>query len=111
MKTLVDTEIKPFCNLHLWSDIEPYEVVEVINPKKVLIRKMDAVLKVAPKTYHVGGFAAHCEDNMSQRWKCTSNPEYPLEGITLTKNGWGKTGSHGLYRMSETPQKFYDYNF
>ena len=106
-----NTDIKPFCNLHLWTDVEPYEVVKVVSPKKVMIRKMDAVLKVAPQTFHQGGFAAHCEDNYSQRWECTSNSEYPFETITLTKKGWGKPGSHGRYKMSDKPVKFYDYNF
>lgn len=29
---MVDFNIKPFWNLHLWTDVEPYEVVEVVSP-------------------------------------------------------------------------------
>lgn len=107
METANRFEIKQYCNLHLWSDIEPCEVVEVISPRKVRIRKMDAVIKTAPKEFHSGGFSGNFSDNDEQRWECKSNPENLTEVITLTKNGWGG----GRYRMSDKPVKFYDYNF
>lgn len=100
-------KIRKYCNQYFHTDIEPWEVVEVITHKKVLIRKMDSVIKSAPKEFHQGGFSGNFSDNDEQRWECKSNPENLTEVITLTKNGWGG----GRYRMSDKPVKFYDYNF
>lgn len=100
-------KIRKYCNLHLFTDIEPNEVVEVVSEKKVRIRTMDAVIQSAPKDFHKGGFSGNFADNNEQRWDCVSNPENPIETITLTKKGWGG----GRYRMSDEPRKFYDYNF
>lgn len=100
-------KIRKYCNLHLFSDIEPCEVVEIISKRKVKIRKMDAVIKTAPKDFHAGGFSGNFSDNDQQRWECVSNSENEIEVITLTKNGWGC----GRYKMSDQPRKFYDYNF
>ncbi len=101
----METEIKKYCNEHHWTDIDPNEVVEIISPRKVAIRQMDAVLAKSP-VQHIGGFCAHTE-NDTQEWECVSNPEYPVQIITLTKKGWGG----GRFRMSDSPRKFYDYNF
>lgn len=99
--------IRKYCNQYFHTDIEPWEVLQVISEKKVLIRKMDAVIKSAPKEFHAGGFSGNFSDNDEQRWECKSNPENYTEVITLTKNGWGG----GRFRMSDKPVKFYDYNF
>ena len=107
METANRFEIKQYCNRVYHTDIDPCEVVRVINPRKVVIRKMDAVLKAAPKDLHEGGFMGNFSDNDSQKWECVSNPENPEYEITLTKKGWGG----GCYRMSDKPVKFYDYNF
>lgn len=97
--------IRTYCNYHGYSDIDPNEVVRVISHRKIEIRQMDAVLAQAP-IQHIGGFCANTE-NDTQRWECVSNPNNPVEIITLTKKGWGQ----GRYRMSDVPKKFYDYNF
>lgn len=99
--------IRKYCNLHLHTDIEPNEVIEVISPKKVKIRRMQSVQKVAPKEFHEGGFLGNFADNQSQQWECVSDPEGETEIIRLTKRGWGG----GRYRMNDEPKKFYDYNF
>lgn len=98
--------IRKYCNYHGYSDIDPCEVIEVISPRKVIVRQMDAVLVEAPKTFHKGGFLGHTE-NDEQRWKCESNESNQTIVLTLTKKGWGQ----GQYRMSDEPRKFYDYNF
>lgn len=99
-------EIKSFCNLHLYTDIEPYEVVQVINPKKVVIRPMHAT-KISEMKFVSGGFAGHCTNNFDQKWSFESLPDAQTITITLTKKGWGQ----GMHRMSDKPIKFYDYNF
>lgn len=97
--------IRKYCNYHGYSDIDPNEVVRIISPRKIEIRAMDSVLKASP-TAHLGGFLAHTE-NDTQKWECVSNPNNPVETITLTKKGWGQ----GRFRMNDNPVKFYDYNF
>lgn len=101
------TKIRAFCNRHLYSDIEPYEVVKVISQTCVEIRRMDTEQTVFPKHFFIGGFSAHCADNYSQDYKYTSNPENGTRRIRLGKKGWDR----GNHIMSETPINFYDYNF
>lgn len=98
-------KIRKYCNLHSGSDIEPNEVLKVVDENRVIIRKMDAVLKHVP-SHTIGGFAAHYENN-EQRWICVSNPENETKLLILRKKGWGG----GKYQMSDKPFKFYDYNF
>lgn len=99
-------EIKQYCNRYAYSDVYPCEVVKVISPRKVLLRRMDTVLKQKAVMEGVGGFAANF-DNYTQRWEYVSNPENTVFEITLTKKGWG----NGSYKMSDKPIMFYDYNF
>jgi hypothetical protein len=101
------TKIRPFCNEHGWSDVEPYEVVRVISANCVEVREMIAEQIVFPKEFHVGGFAAHCADNYNQSYKYTSDPSRPTIKIRKGKKGW----ANGKFRMSNGPIKFYDYNF
>lgn len=100
-------KIRKYCNQHLFSDIEPYEVIKVFNSKRVLLRRMDAELIKPPKEFHPGGFLGNYSDNNSQRWECKSNPDNETFEIRLSMYGWGR----GRYIMSDKPIKFYDYNF
>lgn len=102
---LFKLKIRKYCNYHGYSDIDPYEVVRVISPRKIEIREMGQKLIESPVQF-AGGFCAHTE-NQTQKWECFSAPEFPTRIITLVKAGWGK----GQYRMSDVPCKFYDYNF
>jgi len=98
-------KIRKYCNRHGYSDIEPFEVVRVLSPRKIEVRMMEAKLITAP-IQHLGGFLAHTE-NDTQKWECISIPENSIREITLTKKGWGR----GEFRMSDEPRNFYDYNF
>jgi len=100
------SEIKEFCNLHLYTDIEPYEVVQVINPKKVVIRALHAT-RISEMEFVPGGFAGHCTNNYAQKWAYESLPNANTITITLTKKGWGQ----GRFKMNHNPIKFYDFNF
>lgn len=97
--------IRKYCNYHGYSDIDPCEVIEVVSPRKVIVRQMDAILTQSP-VQHIGGFCANTE-NDTQCWECKSNESNQVIVLTLTKKGWGQ----GQYRMSNEPKKFYDYNF
>lgn len=102
---LFRNRIRKYCNYHGYSDIDPCEVIEVVSPRKIIVRQMDAVLTQSP-VQHIGGFCANTE-NDTQRWECKSNESNQTIVLTLTKKGWGQ----GQYRMSDSPRKFYDYNF
>lgn len=104
-----------YLNEILHSDINPYEVVEMITPNKWLIRKLDTNLKSEAKkkiqdSFCPGGFAGHV-DNDCQEWDISVNENNPL--ITVfrgRKNKHFKIGSISM-SMSHSPIKIYDFNF
>jgi len=101
-----------YANYIGYSDVEPYEVVNVISDKTVEIRAMDAVQDPSVKMNFVpGGFSAVCTNIGDQKWNITSNPENKVFRIRLSKNkGW--KDAHGRrFQLSDSPRKFYDYNF
>ena len=105
------SEIKKYANLHLFTDIEPYEVVRKISDMTVEIRKMDYVQTKFPKEFHKGGFSGYYSDNEAQEYEYSSNPENKVVRIRYSKSrkGWFR----GSFRhiMSDKPRRFYDYNF
>lgn len=94
-----------------YSDVDPYEIVRVVSPKTLDIREMDAERDESVKLeWAVGGFAGHCINQREQKWNITSNTENRVVRIRLGKQGW--KDAHGRrYNLSDTPVKFYDYNF
>lgn len=99
-----------YANFIGYSDVEPYEVVRVVSDKCLEIRAMDAVKDESVKTqFVVGGFSA-VSDN-AQKWIITSNPANEVIRIRANKKkGWAnKYGQR--FSLSDTPCKFYDYNF
>ena len=113
MKTLetkksekIENPILEYCNLHLYTDVLPYEVVQIINNKKVVLRPMHAT-RISEMEFVSGGFAGHCINNYGQKWSYESLPDAETITITLTKKGWGQ----GSYRMNDKPIMFYDFNF
>ena len=78
------TEFK-FANRHGYSDCEPYEVVEVINDKKMVIREMDCTQLPWKKDWHEGGFAGHVANQHEQKWKIESN----YKNVNKRPNGAG----------------------
>ncbi len=104
-----------YLNEILYSDINPYEVVEMITPNKWVIRKLDTTLKSEAKkkiqdSFCPGGFAGHV-DNDCQEWEISVNENNPL--ITVfrgRKNKHFKIGSMPM-SMSHSPIKIYDFNF
>ena len=101
-----------YANHISWSDIEPFEVVKVISDKTIEIREMDAELDNTWKPdFIVGGFAAHCANQREQRWNIKSNETYPTIRIRLSKNRGWRDSNGRKFVLSESPRKFYDYNF
>ena len=104
-----------YLNEMLYSDVNPYEVVEMITPNKWVIRELHTALKPeARKNIHEsfcpGGFAGHV-DNDCQEWDITVNEKNPL--ITVfrgRKNRYFKIGGMPM-SMTLSPIKIYDFNF
>lgn len=101
------TKIRKYCNMHLYTDIEPFEVVKIISDKTIEVRPMIAEITKRPSDFYAGGFAGHYADNYSQEWSFKSNPNAKTTRIRLGKKGW----NNGHFVMSDTPRKFYDFNF
>jgi len=100
-----------YANHYGYSDVTPYEIIRTISAKTLEVREMDTQRDTSVKLdFHVGGFAAHCSNQRDQKWTITSNPTNYVVRIRLGKLGW--KDAHGRkYGLSDTPRKFYDYNF
>lgn len=100
-----------YFNFHGWTDIEPYELVNVISPKCVEIKAMKSELDPGWKPEWVpGGFSAICTNQASQRWSISSDPAALVIRARLHKNGqWHSP--RGRHIPSDHPVKLYDYNF
>lgn len=100
-----------FANLHLHSDVEPFEVVRVVSPKCIELRRMRATLSPdwKPKM-HAGGFAANCSNQSSQEWLYACDFDAPVIRARLRKDGEFHS-AYGRHLMAVNPRKFHDYNF
>lgn len=99
-----------YLNLHLWTDIHPYEIVRWVSDETVDVRLMDAIRDVTWSPDFVpGGFCGHLRNNSDQRWTFTSNPDNPIVRVRLGKKGW--KSNLGRHVLADSPRKFHDYNF
>lgn len=104
-----------YLNEILYSDVNPYEVVEMITPNKWVVRELDVTLKPKAKrdiqeSFCPGGFVGHV-DNGYQEWDIRVNEKNPL--ITIfrgRKNRYFKIGGMPM-SMTLSPIKIYDFNF
>jgi hypothetical protein len=102
--------MKKFCNQHLYTDVEPFEVVKVISDKTIEIRKMKAVETDWGREFIPGGFFGHTPNQNKQKWLIVSDKTNPVIRARLNKKGFWKSGS-GKHHLADEPIKFYDYNF
>lgn len=101
-----------YANQHGYSDVTPYEVVRKVSEKTLEIRRMKAERDPTWKPEIVpGGFAGHCTNQESQRWIIESDADASITRIRLGKNGQWKSPHGGRFQLSDTPRRFYDYNF
>ncbi|MGL6289261.1 MAG: hypothetical protein ACRC2H_01075 [Silanimonas sp.] len=104
----MSTTIPRYANHQGHTDVTPFEVVRVISETTIEIREMDSKLAEGEKPHFLqGGFAAHCTNQRELKYDITSNPSNRVIRIRKSTNGWGK----GKFRLSDTPIRFYDYNF
>lgn len=104
-------EIRDYCNMAMYSDVHPYEVVKVVSDKCVEIRAMKATLVNAPKDFHPGGFVGHYADNYAQEYTYESNPEGATMRVRWSERNRRWQQGNQKFRMSDKPVKFHDYNF
>ena len=108
---------KKYANQHLYTDINPYEVIEELSDKRILVRAMKSTLKPEARealqaSFSPGGFFGHT-DNDAQDWDITPDENGVVVEIRRHKDGlWYEVGSrHCPFRLETKPVKFYDYNF
>jgi hypothetical protein len=106
------TTLPAYANHIGWSDVTPYEVVRVISDKSIDVRLMNAERdKGVELTWAEGGFAGHCANQSEQKWTITSNPDATVTRIRLHKDGnWYGMGK-ARFMLSDSPRRFYDFNF
>lgn len=94
--------VKPYVGMGateiLWSDRHAYEIVEVVDAKHLIARRM--------KVKNIGGFG----DN---EWEITSDVGGGTVRLTLYKDGWYM--QNGRYKGSKFSlgmmDEYYDYSF
>tara|TARA_R100000808_G_C2149621_1_gene158071 strand:+ start:118 stop:447 length:330 start_codon:yes stop_codon:yes gene_type:complete len=109
MKNTIDG--KKYANMHLYTDINPYEIIEVRTPNKIIVRLMDAEKDPSVKLkFHPGGFCGHVSNQDEQKWFYKSNKDNPVVTIWKRKDGHFYDG-HLRFVLSDEPIMHYDYNF
>lgn len=104
--------VSKFMNQRGWTDVEPFEVVKVVSDKCVEIRAMKAEQDPSWKpTFVPGGFSAICTNAGEQRWIIQSDESAEVIRVRQHKNGAWKNKYGAEFRPSDSPRKFYDFNF
>lgn len=107
---------KFYCNRHLYSDIQPYEVIGITSDTKLRLRSMNAVqteesVKRLKESFSPGGFLGHF-DNDEQEWVCTSDDKGIIVDVRRRKDGHFYEVNDSIpYVLSDKPVKFKDFNF
>lgn len=106
---------KKYANKYLYTDVEPFEVIEECTNNKYIIREMKCVedpegIRALKKSFEPGGFVGHF-DNYVQKWIITSEPEGSIDVIRRHKDGYWYNVSGSKFVIAAKPRKFYDYNF
>lgn len=109
---------KIYMNRMCYTDIEPYEVVKINTVKNMTIRPMKSVETQESKAARIasfvpGGFCGHT-DNSVQQWDITSDEtidEKDYITVRMHKDGMYYDAQGGVYVMSKTPTRYYDFNF
>lgn len=123
IKTEQEPEVKPFIGQHVtefhYTDRDAWEVIQVISPRRIKIRQLNAKLTRAPKDFHPGGFSGHFSDNHSQEYTLSSKIDNPVKILSWRSKAkrWCEVGQQtryskfGLHQKGEQAVQFYDYNF
>jgi hypothetical protein len=105
-----------YCNKHLYSDIQPYEVIEIVSDTWLKLRSMnyvqtDASVERLRESFTPGGFCGHF-DNSVQEWICTPDPNGIVVEVRRRKDGhFYEVGGSIPYVISDQPRRYRDFNF
>lgn len=108
---------KLYCNEYLYSDIKPFEVIEIVNERTLIIREMKAQIKEEAQkalydSFVAGGFCGHFNSDL-QEWDITPDERGFVTKVRRHKDGYfyvaGCKGSR--FCLHNKPVKYYDYNF
>lgn len=100
-----------FANEKLYTDVKPFEIVEIRSDKKIMVRSMTAKKDPNFKLEQVvGGFSAYTVNNEDQTWLYGSDPDAPVISIRLNKAGWRDADGSRFY-IETSPRRYFDYNF
>ena len=94
-----------------YSDVNPFEVVDYVSLKTLVIREMSATELPWDRKFMAGGFLGHVANQEDQKWDIQPDPDAPLVRIRKHKNGKWYDKHGALYAVAEKPVKFHDYNF
>ena len=96
--------------VYYFTDVQPCTVIK--RTKKFVTVQMDdyKLNKDSKPEIIPGGFAGHCTNQKDQKWDIVSNKDVPTVRARLRKDGYYHS-AHGKHLLSESPRKFYDYNF
>lgn len=101
-----------YANHYGYSDVNPYEVVRRVSDKTLEVREMKAERDPSYRPEFVpGGFSAVCVNQQDQRWIIISNPDAGITRIRLRRDGTWRRACGELFKLSDKPVKYYDYNF
>ena len=113
--------VKKFINYRMFTDVEPYEVLEISKSGKTAkVRRMECErINQKEDNFEPGGFCGHTSHGPNgQQWSYKSVEDDSSFTMTLRKNGgWQfrgqKTSVTGgcCGSLSDEPYKYYDYNY
>lgn len=115
--SMIASGVALYANQFFYSDVEPWEVLEIKTDRCIVVREMKAEItaegrKKLQESFVPGGFIGHF-DNDAQEWKITPDPDGCVATIRRHKDGgFYLPGSRGtFFKLSTKPFKKYDYNF
>jgi len=95
-----------------YSDTTPYEVIRRVGEKTYEVRAMKAERDESWKPEYVaGGFAGHCYNQSQQRWNISVDTQGEVVRVRLHKDGQWRDAYRRQFLPSETPRRYYDFNF
>lgn len=106
---------KKYANKRLYTDVEPFEVIEECTNDKYIIREMKCVedpkgIRALKESFVPDAYVGHY-DNSVQKWIITSDPDGSIDIIRRHKNGYWYNSSGSRFVIAAKPRKFYNYNF
>jgi hypothetical protein len=98
--------IGKYINQVLWSDVNPVgKIIGIKGKTKVIIQPVEAGPNKAKMEFIPGGFAGHCYNQSEQEYDFVEVGE-PFEAPISNSSLRGR-----MWRIGDSPRKYYDYNF